>query len=214
MEKIDARYNELLNSKVKAIIAFTRSSQRTIQINQELYELIAENNADKLIRIEAEIERTIREFHELMEVANNNSPQDASRIVDVEQLFENFIIETAIVRKRAQAADDSEALELMRARIKPLFTLTRAASAKLADSMRETLEKASATALSDTDTAIRLTWLAVILGLVFSLAMALYIAQIGVVHPLQKLRDAIRDVAGGRHDRDVPYQKLAKGQLV
>ena len=209
MARIDARYSELLESKVKAIMAVNRSNQRTIQINQELYELIAENDADKLIRIEAEIEKTIRAFHDLIDEAKKYSPRDAPQLVDIEKLFDNFIIETKVIRVRAQQNTDSGALELMRERIKPLFTATRAASAKLAEAMRADLEKASATAVADTGQAIRLTWLAVVIGLVLSLAMALSIAQAGVVRPLQQIRDTIRDVAAGRHGRAVPYQDLA-----
>lgn len=192
MARIDARYSELLESKVKAIMAVNRSNQRTIQINQELYELIAENDADKLIRIEAEIEKTIRAFHDLIDEAKKYSPRDAPQLVDIEKLFDNFIIETKVIRVRAQQNTDSGALELMRERIKPLFTATRAASAKLAEAMRADLEKASATAVADTGQAIRLTWLAVVIGLVLSLAMALSIAQAGVVRPLQQIDRAGR----------------------
>jgi PAS domain S-box-containing protein len=214
MERIEAGYNELLGHKVKAIMDVTRSNQRTIQINQELYELIAEEDADKSSRIEAAIENTTREFHELMAEAQALSPKDASRIAAVEELFGNFITETKVLRAKTQAKPE-EALEFMRARVKPLYTLTRNGSAKLVDSMREALATASRTASENTEKAVRLTWLAVIFGLVLSLSLALSIAQIGIARPLQRLRDAIRDVAAGRHSQPVPDQGLANevGQI-
>jgi PAS domain S-box-containing protein len=208
MEHIKARYNALLDNKVKAITALARTNQRAIQINQELYELIAENDADQSSRIEAEIERTVREYHELISEAKRSSPDDASRIASVERHFDDFITETQVLRARARKETDRDALDFMRARVRPLFILTRAASASLGDVMRGDLEKASAAASAETDWAIRLTWLAVVSGFVLSLITALAIARVGIARPLQHIRDAIRDVAGGRHDRPVPYREL------
>lgn len=208
MERLEARYNELLSNRAKAIMNIARANQRTIQISQELYELIAENDSDKTSRIEAEIENTTREFHKLMGEAQKLSLQDASRIMSVEQLFDNFITEAKVLRVRTQKNNDDDALIFMRSRVKPLFSLTRNASVSLGDSMREALESDSHKAAAETENAIRLTWLAIVLGLALSLALALSISQIGIARPLQRLRDAIRGVAGGEGGQPTPYQGL------
>jgi len=208
MESLDARYTELLDSKVKAVMAIIRATQRTVQINQQLYELIAESDADNLIRLDGDIERTIRKYHEHMAEAKKASPPDAPAILKIEQLFDKFTLEANLVRAKTQKNTDNEALVLMRERVKPLFAQARAGSSKLADSMLDMLEKASTSAMASTKVAIRFTWLAALVGLILSLAMALFIAQVGVVRPLQHLRDSIRDVAAGRHGREVHYQEL------
>jgi PAS domain S-box-containing protein len=206
MEGIDSRYTELVEHRVKAIMAMTRSNQRIILVNQLLYELIAESDPVSVSRLDAEIEKAIDEHHALVSYANQLDPQQTTRIDEVSQLFDKFLVEAGAVRAKAREQADGEAMKLMR-QARPAFSQARMATAALADRMRDNLDAESDTITAETEAVVRFTWMAVVAGLAFTLAMALGISQRGVARPLNRLRDAIRAVASGNHGEAVPCRE-------
>ncbi|MBF0481588.1 MAG: response regulator [Desulfovibrionaceae bacterium] len=206
MERIDARYRDLIDNKTRALVSLARSNQRLILVEQKLYELIAERDLDQLSRISSAMDATAEDYLKFVEEAQRFSPGDKGRIEDLVQHFNQFFAETKAVRAKAMLNADADALVLMRSRVNPLFGIARTATSSLTDQMRATLEKEAGAASELTHRTISVTWGGAIIGLVLSLSLALFIARREVVRVILSLRDSITGIAEGSMMTPVPYQ--------
>ncbi len=203
MNRIDARYGDLIGRDVKALYNLTVARVLDNRFHQLLYQEIAEPNLDKMRSIDADLDKTAAEFYSSIDEAKRQSPNLTSRIKAAEDLFDQAVSESRPVRGAALVSDNPKALQLMRGSAEPGLLLTRHALIELADELHERVDQQAVELNTKTHRIILITWIVIVLGLAGSFAIALSIVQVEVVKVVLSFRGRILDVAQGRLDQPI-----------
>jgi hypothetical protein len=94
MEKIDAWYSNLIDRDVKALQSLTAARALNNRFGQLLYEEIAETNLDRMLKLDAQLDQTVTEYHAAMEVAMRGSPGLAPKIEAATALFDQLVVDS------------------------------------------------------------------------------------------------------------------------
>ena len=127
MKQIDTGYSELIGRDVKALHKLTIARVMDNRFHQLLYQEIAEPNTDKMRSIDADLDKTAAEFYSSIDEAKRESPNLTSRIKTSQDLFDQVVSESRLLRGAAMTSENAKALQLMRANAEPRLLLVRQA---------------------------------------------------------------------------------------
>ncbi len=203
MKQIDTGYSELIGRDVKALHNLTIARVMDNRFHQLLYQEIAEPNLDKMRSIDADLDKTAAEFYASIDEAKRESPNLTSRIKTSQDLFDQVVSESRLLRGAAMTSESAKALQLMRANAEPRLLLARQALIQLADELQARVDKQFVELSARTHRTILITWIVIVLGLAASFVIALSIVQVEVVKVVLSFRGRILDVAQGRLDQPI-----------
>ena len=178
------------------------------RFNQYLYKEIAETDIDRMRAIDADLDLTAADFLVAAEEAKRRSPEQIPAIESVTTLFDQMVSDSRPVRAATQAQDNNKAMQIMRETVEPEWQKTRQALADLEETVQKRVDQRSAELTDRTHRAIRVTWIAIVLGLLASFGIALFIVQVEVVKVVASFRNRILEVAQGQLDH--PLENLAR----
>ena len=173
------------------------------RFHQLLYQEIAEPNLDKMRSIDADLDKTAAEFYASIDEAKRESPNLTSRIKTAQDLFDQVVSESRLLRGATTTSESAKALQLMRANAEPRLLLAREALIQLADELQARVDQQFVELTDRTDRTILITWIVIVLGLAASFVIALSIVQVEVVKVVLSFRGRILDVAQGRLDQPI-----------
>jgi len=205
-DSVDSLYSELLNTKIKAVIAVISSNKESVSAYQQVYELALQDCDEKHLWIRGELEKNINAYFSLISVAKNKSPNNARGIDALRRQFEALLVELNNVQDVARTHTRGYANEYMHDRVLPLLNKLRHDTSCLAESMRNGLIRDRDDVMANTRKAIFLFALVVSITVIVSLCIMLAIFKVSVVRPLRGLSKAIEDVTHGRYEQVVPYK--------
>jgi two-component system sensor histidine kinase/response regulator len=203
MKLIDTWYSDLIDREVKAYQSLAEARALNNRFNQFLYKEIAETNVDRMRMIDAELDQVAAEFHSVANDAERRTPQLAQAMNPATQLFDNQVFDSRPVRAATFAQDNDKAMKLMREVVEPDWRKARDALAELAGAVQRRVDERSAELTERTHRAIRITWIAIVLGLIATFAIAYFIVKVEVVQAVSNFRNLILDVAKGQLDQPI-----------
>ncbi|HVI50105.1 MAG TPA: response regulator [Candidatus Sulfotelmatobacter sp.] len=209
LSRIDGRYSQMVEQGLNATLSLNKANDRIDAICQLLLKEAVEDNADRSARLDGEIEKSMRDYAQMMELGRAQAPQTVKpRLAAISSLFEDGALNVRPVRAKALAGAHGEALAMLRAGAAVNLEQARTQTAALVDDIRRDLGDASKAAARHTGQAITVTWAVIALGLLGSIGIALWIVQKEVVEVLRTLKDSIHDVADGRLDQPIPFREM------
>jgi len=209
MSRIDSRYNRMVERGLNATLSLNKANDRIDAICQLLLKEAVEDNADHTARLDGEIEKSMRDYAQLMEAGQRQAPREMqSRLSAISAMFEDGALSVRPLRSKALNGAHGEALSMLRGGAAVNLEQARAQTAALIDDIRAGLDSDSHLAAHHTVRAISITWAVIALGLLGSIGIALWIVQKEVVQVLHALKDSIQDVAEGRLEQPIPFREL------
>ncbi len=200
MKRIDTWYSNLIDGDVKARHDLTAARAFDNLFGLYLYREIAETDVDRMLAIDAELDKTAAEFHSAAEDAKRESPSLAPEIEAATAQFDQVVSESRPVRAAALINDNDKAMKLMRESADPAIAQARQSFIGLAQELRRSVDQQSDELTARTNRTILITWIVIVIGLTTSFAIALSIVQFEVVKVVLSFRSRILDVAEGRLD--------------
>jgi signal transduction histidine kinase/DNA-binding response OmpR family regulator len=200
MERIDTWYSNLIDRDVLALQSLTAARALNNRFGQLLYEEIAERNADKMLKVDAEIDQTVTAYHAAMEEAKRGSPELAAKIEASSALFDQLVVDSRPIRAAALRNDNDRAMQLASESFRPEMLRDRQELEALNNESHAAVERESILLTAGTHRTILVTWIVIALGLAISFSIALSIVQVEVVRVVMWFRGRILDVAEGRLD--------------
>ena len=208
MMRIDTRYNGMVEQSLNATLSLNKASDRIAAICQLLLKEAVEDSTDRTVRLDAEIDKAVRDYTQLMTSANGQAPASVQpRLAGISAQFEESLLNLRPLRAKALNGAHGDMLTQLRAGAASGLEQARAQTATLVDEIRLGLGNDSQAAAHHTIRAISITWAVIALGLLASIGIALWIVQREVVLVLFSLSNSIRDVADGRLDQPIPFRE-------
>jgi signal transduction histidine kinase/DNA-binding response OmpR family regulator/HPt (histidine-containing phosphotransfer) domain-containing protein len=203
MEKIDTWYSNLIDRDVKALHSLTAARALNNRFGQLLYEEIAETNLDRMLKLDAQLDQTVTEYHAAMEVAMHGSPGLAAKIAGAAALFDQLVVDSRPIRSAALSNDNEHAMKLASGTFRPEMVRDREELEALNAEVQAAVDQESTVLTAKTHRTILVTWIVIALGLAISFSIALFIVQVEVVRAVMSFRGRILDVAEGRLDEPI-----------
>jgi signal transduction histidine kinase/DNA-binding response OmpR family regulator/HPt (histidine-containing phosphotransfer) domain-containing protein len=203
MEKIDAWYSNLIDRDVKALQSLTAARALNNRFGQLLYEEIAETNLDRMLKLDAQLDQTVTEYHAAMEVAMRGSPGLAPKIEAATALFDQLVVDSRPIRSASLSNDNDRAMKLASGTFRPQMVRDREELEALNAEVQAAVDQESTVLTAKTHRTILVTWIVIALGLAISFSIALFIVQVEVVRVVMWFRSRILDVAAGRLDQPI-----------
>src|ERR1700716_3346380 len=200
MNRIDARYSDLISKDVKALYNLTIARVLSNRFGWLLYQEVAEPDADRMRVIDADLDGTAAEFYSSVALARAEIPSMAQKIDSAKGLFEQAVSDSRPIRAATLIGNSDKAIKLTRETFDPELRQSRQALSELADELHATVEEQSDELTAKTHRTILITWIVIILGLAASFIIALSIVNVEVVKVVSSFRTRILDVAEGRLD--------------
>ncbi|MCB6540526.1 putative Multi-sensor hybrid histidine kinase [uncultured Desulfovibrio sp.] len=205
-ESVDSLYADILDKKIKAVIAVINSNKENFSAYQQVYDLALQDFEEKHVWVRADLEKNINAYFSLIGVAKNKSPEHAKSLDALKRQFEELIVELDKVREVAKVHTRTYVLDYMHDNVLPLLNTLRHETSCLAESMRNGLIRERNNVMANTRKAISMFALVVAIAVVMSLCIVLAIFKVSVVQPLRGLSRAIEDVTCGRYEQEIPYK--------
>ncbi len=207
MRRADADYTVILDHDVKWVRSLIAARALSDRLGLLLYEEVAEPDSAAKRQMDAGLDNIAAEFRSYADEAIRESPQRSSAIRDVAARFNEAVSWSAQVRAAALGGDSRGAIALMHRQVEPRLDGVRQTIAEMVDAMDSSIDRRSDDLTAKMNQSVFVTWLVALLGLSGTAAFAVYIVQSEVVHPLQRFRGRILDVAKERCDKPIPYQE-------
>jgi signal transduction histidine kinase/DNA-binding response OmpR family regulator/HPt (histidine-containing phosphotransfer) domain-containing protein len=205
IKSIDTRYSELLDQDVRTVMNLTRATALAALFGQLLYADIAELDADRMHRIEGELDKTYADYQALIIESARQSRIRAKEINSAAATFDRAVFDSRAVRAETLVGDNTKSMMLMRGRTDAELQRGRQAIADIADEISLSVDQQSAELTNRTRWTILHTWLFIAFGLLASFAAGFYIVQTEVVQELLTLQGSIQDLADGKLDQPIAF---------
>jgi signal transduction histidine kinase/CheY-like chemotaxis protein len=202
---IDALYSSLIDKEVEALRSVTEARSHTNRFGLFLYELAAETDPDRKLKIDAQLEKTLSDYRTVISAALRESPERADKINAAAALFERAVGDARPVRSAAMAGNAEKAASLIRAGVNQELEQARQAAISVMEELQKAIDQRSEELTRNTHHAIVVTWLVIGLGLLASWATAVFIVQTEVVQEMLSLQGSIKELADGKLDQPIPY---------
>ena len=209
MKSIDAWYSDLITHDVKSYQSLAVARAVNNRFNQDIYKEIAETDAATVRVLDGDLDKVATEFHEAINDAKRRSPDLIPEINRIILQFDKQVSDSYPVRAAALAEDNKTAINLMHKVVEPEWLTTRNSLADLGEDLQRRVDVRSDELTNRTHRAIRITWTAIILGLIATFAIAYFIVRVEVVQVVVNLRNLILEVAKGRLDQPIPTVHLS-----
>jgi signal transduction histidine kinase/CheY-like chemotaxis protein len=208
MHSIDTWYSDLIANDVNGLQNLTVARAMDNRFSEFLFKEISETNDDTMQAIEADLDRTLGEFHSAIETAKRSSPELAPSIDAAKVLFDQAALDSRDVRAAILVHDKPKAMRLMRDQTYPGLLKARNALIALANQSHAKVNRQSNELSDKTRRAVLISWIALVLGLTASFFIALSIVQTEVVKVIHSFRCGVLEVAEGRLDKPIPHLDL------
>jgi len=203
MKQIDQQYSDLIFNDMNALEDLTTARALNNYFAEHLYREIAEQDTDRKREIDAKLEQTAAEFRSATEDARRESPAFAAKIFQLEQRFNQSMLNAAAVRASALANNSQRAMELMESGVNSDLLATRDVLIAMQKEMQDMVDRESLDLTARSNHTILVTWIVICVGLLISFAIAMSIVHVEVVKVVLAFRSRILDVAEGRLDQPV-----------
>ena len=202
---IDTWYSNLINNYVKTFQSVTAARGNTMRFRLLLYQLVAEDNPDRMQENDRELDGVQADYRALLADTLRQDPGRATEIKAAMTLFDRAASSARSVRAAAMAGNREKAMNIMRGGVDADLQQARQAVTDLVDEMQKSANQESDDLTRRTHRAILITWLVIGVGLAASFAAAYYIVQTEVVQELLSLRGSIQLLASGQLDQPIPF---------
>jgi two-component system sensor histidine kinase/response regulator len=202
---IDDWYSRLIDHDSRAVQQVGIARALNVGYGFYLYRLILETDPDRMRVLDADLDSKYSEYRNAVDEAKRLDPAYASKIAAVASIFDKAVLDSRPVRAAALANDSSRARALVRAGLDEELQEARQQAIDLAKEMESAVQLRSEELSAKSHRAIRITWLVIGLGIIFSFSFAAYLLNIDVVRELLTLRDSIQSLATGKLDTRIPF---------
>ena len=203
---IDSWYSELIDKQVEALRGVSEARVYTNRYGLFLYELIDETDPNRRQEIDGELEKLRGDYRSVMAAALKESPEFADKINAASALFDRADTDARAVRAAALAGNNVKAGDLMRASVDQELQAALQAPIEIMGELQTYIDHRSDELTRNTNRAIAITWLVIVLGLLASWAAAFAIVETKVVKELMSLHGSIQNLADGRLDENIPLR--------
>jgi two-component system, sensor histidine kinase and response regulator len=209
MKSIDTWYSDLIAIDVKSYQSLAVARAVNNRFNQNIYKEIAETDAATVRVLDADLDNVATEFHVAINDAKARTRDLIPEIDPIIIQFDQQVADSYPVRAAALAQDNKTAIDLMHKLVEPEWLSTRNSLAALEEELQRRVDRRSNELTGRTHRAIRITWTAIVLGLIATFFIAYYIVKVEVVQVVSNFRNLILEVAKGHLDQPIATLHLS-----
>jgi methyl-accepting chemotaxis protein len=195
MHAIDDTYSILLSKDAKGAVLVMKLNARLLDTGRLMYMLVAETDVAKMQGIDKDITADADKLRDYAATAKSLLPNKAAEITESMQAFETVIKASADIRSKAMANDNAVAMRMMREQFEPGLAALRKSMNDLAQATQDGVDKASDAATEETNTTIKLTYLAIGIGLAVILTGATMISSRFLSQPIVAIAEVMHRLA-------------------
>lgn len=208
MKAIDESYSDLVDRVGNSVSTAARASRRAEAYVSTAYQMLSAVTADENADLLGENAEQRAEYGSMMKKMLKDIPEKADAIQPVIAKFEQAFraCEASIQEGAAATTPEANAKAAVRLKreCKPQVVAAVAAQTKLTDDLIAYSAKTSGDLTDQTNATIRTSIIAVGVGLLVSLAMALLIGIKGMSQPIARLKSVMEAFANNDLKHDVP----------
>jgi len=202
---IDKWYSDLIDGQLQTVHQVDMARALNMRFGFDLYQLIVETDLDAMHRIDADIDSTYASYQAAIAEAIRLSPTNSARIRAARDIFEKAAVDARPVRAAALVNDNLKAAAMVRDNVDDELEASRDQLVAIANQMQSDTQAQSEALTFKTHRTIRIFWLSVILGIIFSSALASYLVQVDIIRELWTVRDSIQSLASGQLEVTIPF---------
>ena len=195
MSGIDRTYSALLSSDAKGAVMTMKLNARLLDTGRLMFMLIAESDTEKLQKIDKDISANVDKLRDYLKTTKTLLPTRRGEIDQLEQGFEALIAGSTEIRAKAVVNNNAEAMRLMRDRFEPGLATLRASMNAMAQTTQDSLDKASDAATDETNSAIRMTYVTIGIGLSLVLILAVVLSRRTLSQPIVAMEEVMERLA-------------------
>jgi methyl-accepting chemotaxis protein len=203
---IDTVYSALIDGPVAGTLSGARANRFLAQTQSDFFRVIAETDPELLKKLEIQIDADAAKVHEFLDAAIADLPAHADEFRVHAKEYDSVLAHIKAAAKLGAANQDDEAMALFHKEIEAPFTALTAAITATNEQVRKETAEASSAATGSVYTAIYLTGGMVAVGLTLGVALALFVAIVGITRPIGKMTGAMGVLAAGDTTTEVPGQ--------
>ena len=205
--RADNRYSLILDHESKGVRSLIAARALSNRFDLMLYQELAQSDLAAKRQIDSNLDEIVVEFRSAADEAIRQSPTRTNSIREIAAKFNQAVSWATEVRRATLTGDNKSAIALMQREVDPRQEAVRKEMAELVDSIDNSIDKQSDELTVKMHRSVFFTWLVALLGLVGTVAFALYVVQKQVVELLEQFRRRILEVADERCDRPIPLQE-------
>ena len=225
MRYIDNTYGDLIDGPESANLAIARANRNLVYINRSLYRLLTEVTESGTRQALKEISDTDGFFGKQIKAAVRGMPSKQTEIKKIADDYQSAIsgvcAETIRFGTSINEEDKKQAAVQMREKCDPALNAVMDAISELTNEIIKINDKASDDALAVTNATIKYTYILVLGGLAFVVALTAYLIRVSVSKPIKQIAHVLEELAKenfaikiGGVDRKDEVGDIAKAALV
>ena len=208
MKTIDDDYSSVIEHQDKAALLGARAGRYIETFLSAAYQLAAETTDEGNVALAKETAEAKKAYDGLMADVGKALPEHASRldavVTKANAAFEACGPAIAFAAKTSTPEDSAKAAQRLKVECRPGIKDAVAGQRSLGDFLAAEATRKSDELSAMTNSTIRHLWIASGLGVVLSIAIALWIGISGLSRPIGLLRDVMEAFANNDLKRDVP----------
>jgi methyl-accepting chemotaxis protein len=195
MHHIGEAYTALLDKDAKGAVLAMKFNARLMDTGRLMYMLVAETETAKMQDIDKEITADADKLHEYGAAAKTLLPRKAAQIDAMLQAFDAMMKGAQEIRAKALVNDNAVAMRLMRERFEPGLAALRTNLNALAQETQDNLDKESDATAEETNGTVRMTYVAIGIGLVLVLGLAAVVSNRYLSQPIGAIEEVMNRLA-------------------
>ena len=204
MMQIGADYSRFLDKDATGWATATRLNIILYRVMELSTRSVFDKDAATLKAISDDLGKQFEDWQKTTAAVKGYLPQHAAVLDDYTKQVGALQTGLAPMVKLALEGQSDKAQEMMRVTLRPQFEAVRQVSLKLRADVDAGIKKGSEALSGETSATIRFTIIVMSIGLLLGAALAVVIAQFGIVAPIRDIVACMRVLAGGKYDVTVP----------
>ena len=204
MGHIDQEYSTLIEQDAEAVVQAARANRNLVAIGRQTYKLIVQEDAASMQKAAEAVEKNHQGVQEQLQAARQASPRWTEDIARIERRLPDLVAAYEEIKPLALKNDNSSALVILNTRFDPMLDQMRDDMDVLVTRIKSAMDQGSDKATATYSSAYTATLAASLGGILVIGGFALFMVVSGVTRPIAGITEAMRAVAGGNLDTDVP----------
>ncbi|MCW2245504.1 methyl-accepting chemotaxis protein [Azospirillum fermentarium] len=204
MGHINTEYTTLIDNDAEAVVQASRANRNLVAIGRQTYKLIVQEDDVRMQQAVEAIEKNHRAILEQFQAARQASPRWGEDLSRIERRLPDLMAAYSEIKPLALKNQNAAAIAILNARFDPQIDQMRDDMTDLVTRIKAGMDKGADEATATYGSAYTATLAASLGGILLIGGFALWMIVSGVTRPIAGITEAMRAVAGGQLDTDVP----------
>ncbi|MDV6331202.1 methyl-accepting chemotaxis protein [Asticcacaulis sp. 201] len=205
LKTIDTAYSNLIDEQAKAVSTVKVLDGQTSDIAYFLYRMIAESDQASMQATKGDLDQAFKAANNSLDDLKTLAPDHAADIEALRQKLNGTMKDAADRVSTATLANDNQkSMSLAASEFGPAYNATQKQTDVLVTAMQAALDAGNTATTALTNSTIMIAYIAIAVGALISIGLALFLTNRQLVRPVVSLTTAMEAVARGEDNVTVP----------